>query len=90
MPKIIIVHYGEIGLKGKNRSFFERKLVDNIKRALRGTGYTRVRRISGRLLVELDENADLDEIQRRLPKVTLLSVQCCPATGILKVVYTPK
>lgn len=43
--------------------------MDNIKRALRGTGYTRVRRISGRLLVELDENADLDEIQSRLPKV---------------------
>jgi len=69
MSKLVIVHYSEIGLKGKNRSFFERKLIDNIKRALRGTGYARVRRISGRLLVELDENANLNEIQVRLPKV---------------------
>ncbi len=69
MSKLVIVHYNEIGLKGKNRGFFERKLADNIKRALRGTGYARVRRISGRLLVELDEDANLEEIQVRLPKV---------------------
>lgn len=30
----IICHYGEIGLKGKNRKFFEEKLVKNIKLAL--------------------------------------------------------
>jgi len=29
--KAVLVHYGEIALKGKNRRFFEKALVDNIK-----------------------------------------------------------
>jgi len=28
----IICHYAEIGLKGKNRKFFEEKLIENIKK----------------------------------------------------------
>ena len=35
MEKHILIHYSEIGLKGRNRGFFEQKLVDNIKTALR-------------------------------------------------------
>jgi thiamine biosynthesis protein ThiI len=34
MEKYILVHYSEIALKGKNREFFERKLMNNIKEAL--------------------------------------------------------
>ncbi len=40
--------YNEIGLKGKNRPFFENKLVENIEKQ---TGM-RARRIMGRILVE--------------------------------------
>ena len=69
MTKVFIVHYSEIGLKGKNRAFFENSLINNLKKALWGTEYTHVRRISGRFLVELKENSDLDEIQKRLSKV---------------------
>jgi len=49
----IICHYSEIGLKGKNRRFFEEKLVENIKRVLDSLWLKRVKRISGLLLVEL-------------------------------------
>ena len=35
MEKTLIVKYGEIGLKGKNRRFFEDLLIKNIRRALR-------------------------------------------------------
>ena len=53
----IICHYGEIALKGKNRKFFEEKLIENLKRALKGQSpfgdSPRVQRISGRILVEL-------------------------------------
>lgn len=45
MEKICIVHYGEIGVKGKNREFFEKKLVENIRRfakANRRFGYIEV------------------------------------------------
>ena len=69
MQKVFIVHYGEVGLKGKNRSFFENRLVRNIRHALEGTEFADVRRIHGRLLVTLSTNADIPEIQRRLGAV---------------------
>lgn len=69
MQKVFIVHYGEVGLKGKNRSFFENRLVRNIKHALEGTEYADVQRIHGRLLVTLSTNADIPEIQRRMGAV---------------------
>lgn len=66
MQKVFIVHYGEVGLKGKNRSFFENRLVRNIRRTLEGTEYADVQRIHGRILVTLVENSDIPEIQQRL------------------------
>ncbi len=35
MEKILVVHYDEIGLKGKNRSFFESALVSDLKKRLK-------------------------------------------------------
>ncbi|MGH2749608.1 MAG: hypothetical protein ACRDK3_01840, partial [Actinomycetota bacterium] len=35
----LVAHYHEIGLKGRNRHFFEDALKRNLRRALRGTGY---------------------------------------------------
>jgi len=49
----IICHYHEIGLKGKNRKFFEKKLIENIKGTLSPEHFKYVRRISGRILIEL-------------------------------------
>ena len=69
MEKLFLVHYGEIGLKGKNRSFFEKKLVQNIKLSLKGMGCAEVRRIYGRILVMLQPEADVAAIQERLGKV---------------------
>lgn len=48
----ILVHYGELALKGKNRIFFEKKLVENIKRAFKGE--VRVERLFGRFLLETE------------------------------------
>lgn len=69
MEKIFLVHYGEIALKRKNRSFFEKKLVQNIKLSLRGMGYAEVRRVYGRILVILQTEAAVAAIQERLGKV---------------------
>ncbi len=55
LMEYIICHYAEIGLKGKNRRFFEEKLVENIKKALRPEFFEFVKRISGRLLVKISE-----------------------------------
>lgn len=69
MEKLFLVHYGEIGLKRKNRSFFEKKLAQNIKLSLKGMGCAEVRRIYGRILVMLQPKADVPAIQERLGKV---------------------
>ena len=69
MEELFSVHYAEIGLKGKNRIFFEKRLTNNIKVALRGTGYTKVERLHDRILVRLEKNADVPEIKKRLQQV---------------------
>ena len=69
MEKLVLVHYGEIGLKRKNRSYFEKKLAQNIKLSLKDMGCTEVRRIYGRLLVMLQPEADVPAIQEQLGKV---------------------
>ena len=46
-----LVHYHEIGLKGRNRSAFENRLKDNLDFAVRGLTDSRAERISSRLLV---------------------------------------
>jgi len=56
----IIIRYGEIALKGKNRPFFERKLIRNIERKFKEDNieYQTVFRISGRLIIKSsDKNA---------------------------------
>lgn len=50
----LVVHFHEIGLKGRNRTFFEDALARNLRRALRGTGYKRVRTGFGRVIVDLE------------------------------------
>jgi thiamine biosynthesis protein ThiI len=50
-----VVHYAEIGLKGRNRPFFERTLVRNIERKLEPFGVDHVERLSGRILVHLNQ-----------------------------------
>jgi len=51
----IVCHYHEIGLKGKNRKFFEEKLVENIKKSLPKDSFEFVKRISGRIIVKLTD-----------------------------------
>ena len=62
MPKksseyVILIHYSEIALKKNNRSFFERKFIENIIKHLEGLSYSKVRKISSRIFVEgIDPN----------------------------------
>lgn len=54
-----VIHYAEIGLKGRNRPFFERTLARNIVRRLGKTGIERVERLSGRMIVYVERPLDL-------------------------------
>lgn len=66
---VIIAHYHEVGLKGKNRSFFERKLAENIRGAIAGTGYDRVKLLSGRVAVWLGPQSDTEATLERMRQV---------------------
>ena len=65
----VIGHYHEVGLKGHNRGFFEKRLVNNVRSTLRGAGATQVRAIPGRILVTLGPDADLPAIEDRMARV---------------------
>jgi thiamine biosynthesis protein ThiI len=53
----VIVRYGEIFLKGKNRFFFEKKLIKNIKDCFKKNkiGYKVIKRLRGRIIIETEE-----------------------------------
>ena len=54
----ILIHYGEIALKGKNRNYFESRLIQNIKNQLEifaPGSFSNVYKISGGILVELNK-----------------------------------
>ncbi|MBI1817559.1 MAG: tRNA 4-thiouridine(8) synthase ThiI [Deltaproteobacteria bacterium] len=65
----VVVHYHEVALKRGNRPMFVRQLINNIGRALRGTGVRRVKVAPGRVVVVLGKNPDWPAIRARLPKV---------------------
>ena len=57
---MILVRFAEIGLKGKNRAFFEKALVNNIKSCLDAhkIKYANITRPMGRVLIATDDSCD--------------------------------
>lgn len=66
--QVIIVRYGEIGLKGGNRRKFEARLVANMEWALRDLPRRPIGRTFGRIFVPVD--GDGPEILQRLARVS--------------------
>jgi tRNA uracil 4-sulfurtransferase len=64
-----IVHYHELALKGRNREFFERQLIGNIRTALKDLGVTRIESLRGRLRVVLPEQLLDPIVKERLSAV---------------------
>lgn len=62
----VVVHYGELALKGRNRSWFLSTLVKSIRSTLKGLGVRDVRSVIGRIIVNLGPTADWPEIRERL------------------------
>ncbi len=78
MKPIIITHHHEIGLKGRNRGYFEKHLLRNVRLGLKGVlspqsvtgGY-------GRFVIKLGENQEnSEEIIKRLRKIFGLANIC--------------
>lgn len=68
MEKVILIRFGEIFLKGKNRGFFEKKLLENIRESLEKYNLN-VSKIPGRYLVSGYSVDDEYEIIDRLKKI---------------------
>ncbi|MBT9253246.1 MAG: tRNA 4-thiouridine(8) synthase ThiI [Brockia lithotrophica] len=64
----LLVRYGELALKGKNRRDFERVLHAHVRRALEGLAPVRIRRTFGRMYIHGPEPV-LVEAARRLERV---------------------
>ncbi len=59
--KYFVAHYHEIGLKGKNRSFFEKRLIQNIKFQLADFPLTGVRAMEGRILISWQGEKEIEQ-----------------------------
>ena len=70
---VIVVHYHELWLKGRNRNFFLAKLSLALRRALDGLSVTRIGRPGDRMLIELENEAHLPEAIVRLRRVSGIS-----------------
>ena len=60
---VVIVRYGELYLKGKNRYLFENALIKNIRNKLKDTNAL-VEKITGRIIISNIENNAQDIIER--------------------------
>ena len=70
MKEIILCKYGEIALKGLNKSSFEGMMTKSVKYRLKKLGEFNIFRSQSTLYVEpLDEDIDVDEVVDRLSKV---------------------
>ena len=58
---VIIVHYHELSLKGKNRNWFEKTLLKNIQRHLYNLPFTNISRLSGRIIIEEIDSSLLNQ-----------------------------
>jgi thiamine biosynthesis protein ThiI len=68
MPSVV-VHYGELALKGRNRPWFIHTLVRTIRALLGDLSVPAVRSHIGRIIVTFERDEDWPEIQARLARL---------------------
>ena len=69
MP-VIVVHYHELWLKGRNRKFFLGKLVLALRRAMADLSVKRFAQPGDRVLIHLSDGAPLEQITARLRQIS--------------------
>ena len=67
--RCVIVHYHELALKGRNRPYFEQRLVKNIRLVLRDLGIGQVDALPGRIRVVLKDETSWSAVTERLARV---------------------
>ena len=69
----IIIHYDEITLKGGNRPFFERVLMNNIREFIRDIEYDNIYKEGGKIIIEMNNDIDLEKIKEILKNIPGIS-----------------
>lgn len=65
----VVVHYGELALKGRNRPWFLAVLTRSIRASLRGLRVASVRSLIGRIVVTIEDDGEWPEIRERLSRL---------------------
>ncbi len=80
MKKVLLIKYGEIALRGKNRALFEKRLIENIRKNLSefDDNFYVIREQGRFILEDLDKDINFEKV---LPKVipVLGIIGVCPA-----------
>jgi thiamine biosynthesis protein ThiI len=66
---VIVVHYHELWLKGRNRRFFLGKLFTALRKALEGVPVRKIEQPGDRFIVRLGDGASLEEATARVSRV---------------------
>ncbi|MEW6662194.1 MAG: tRNA uracil 4-sulfurtransferase ThiI [Bacillota bacterium] len=80
MYELLLLRYGEIGLKGSNRSTFEQRLVKNIRQAVADLPPRKISHSFGRIYVQLlgDTEAVVERLQRVFGLVSMSPAVVAP------------
>lgn len=65
----LLIRYGELSLKGRNRNVFVRRLKKNIHAAMTGLNTVKLRAERDRMFLLADDPADMKEAMKRLPAI---------------------
>jgi len=63
---VVVVHYAELALKGRNRPWFINTLVRTIRGSLAGLDVRQVRALLGRIVIDLGPTAEWADVRDRL------------------------
>jgi tRNA uracil 4-sulfurtransferase len=66
---VIVAHYHELWLKGRNRRFFTRKLATALRQSLQGIPVEKIEQPGHRFLVRFGEGASLEDAIERVQRV---------------------
>ena len=67
--RVCLIHYAEIGLKGRNRAQFERRLRDNLEAALVALPVGRIEKVVSRVAVRVHEPERIVDVAERIAQV---------------------
>lgn len=60
--QVVLISYGEIALKKGRRHLFERKLLDNLRKSLKGNGCHQFKTLRGRIKIGVSETGSVEKV----------------------------